>query len=196
MTRRGFSLLEVMAAMVVMLIGSLSALQGIMSADQSLREGQLRLHKQVLIDATLSRSRLYSKDLLYNTGITIASAATMPDQQPLATGNWTMDPTPLVANDPSTGSLYFVTPDGTMTPCTATTTPACIGIVNCASAAIPELVFCREVVTTKTAAGYAPGLIVASGTFVTTRWVRVIQKKKLVADTLDSAVLGREVYAQ
>ena len=197
MRARGFSLIELMIALAVMLIGAVGALTGIMSANQSLREGQLRLYKQVLIDASLQRARLYNKEKLYLSAAAVVGASDMPPLEALGTGHWAMDPTTPLAGDSSRGSLFFVLPDGTMAPCTASTTPACPAtITTCASTAIPDSVFCREVATTRSAAAFAPGTIVPAGTFVTTRWVRVIQKKPVLADTMFGSVLAREVYAQ
>ncbi len=197
MRARGFSLIEVMIALAVMLVGAVGAMTGIMSANQSLRDGQLRLYKQVLIDASLQRARLYNKAKMYLSAATVTAATDMPPVEALGTGHWAIDPTTPLAGDLSRGALFFILPDGTMAPCTASTTPACPAtITTCASTAIPDRVFCREMATTQSAAAFVPGTIVAAGTFVTTRWVRVIQKQPQLADTISGSVLAREVYAQ
>lgn len=198
MRRTGFSLLEVMIAMAILAVGAVGALAGVLSANEGLREGQLRIYKQNLIEATLQRARLQNKERLYTNALSIAAAPQMPTNQPLGTGNWVMDPTPPIAGDLSTGNLFILLPDGTLRHCDNTTTPQCVTatITSCADTDIPLFVFCREVVTTKTGATFAPGNIVPAGSFVTTRWARVVQRKRTPAETVAHEVLGQEVFAQ
>ncbi|MDP1825945.1 MAG: prepilin-type N-terminal cleavage/methylation domain-containing protein [Archangium sp.] len=194
--RRGFSLLEVMIALGIMLVGAVGAITGIIAANKSLFEGQRLLYKSVLIDNTLSRVRLQNKEQLY-TAATATTATTMPPLEAIGTGHWTMDPSVVVAGDLSTGALFFVGGNGMLMRCTSGSTPACpTSITTCADANIPQGVFCREVAATRSAASFTPGGIVPAGTFVTTQWVRVIEKKAQAAQTTDSALVGREVFAQ
>ncbi|MFZ5443885.1 MAG: type IV pilus modification PilV family protein [Myxococcota bacterium] len=197
MRPNGFSLLEVMIAMAILAVGAVGALAGVLSANESLREGQLRVYKQNLVEATLQRTRLQNKERLYTGALAITTAAEMPTNRPLGTAPWVKDPTPPVAGDLSTGSLFIVRPDGTMRHCDASTTPQCANpIASCADPAIPLFVFCREVATTRSSATFAPGAIVPAGAFVTTRWVRVVQNKRTQAETRFHEVMGREVFAQ
>lgn len=195
---RGFTLLELMVGMAVLLVGAVGALSGLLAAASALREGQLRLQKQALVDATLQRARLQNKEQLRNAAVAVAAAPDMPQLKAIGAGGWVMDPTPVVAGDLSTGALFIVRPSGVMRHCTAATEPACPAgaITNCADADLPLGVFCREVHATRTAATFAPGGIVPAGSFVTTRWVRVLQQKPSAVATDEGAVLGHEVFAR
>ena len=59
-----------------------------------------------------------------------------------------------------------------------------------------EVAKVREIAMTKSAAAFAPGAIVNAGTFVSTVWVSVIEKKAITAQTVDGRLMGREVFAQ
>ena len=196
--RRGFSLIEVMISLAIMLVGAVGAMAGIINANKALYEGQRRLYKSILIDHSLSRARMQNKELLYNSAVAApGSAATMPNNEAIGTGNWVRDPTVIAGNDLSTGSLFFVGPNGSLMRCNAGTQPSCpAAITTCADAAIPNGVFCREIAITKSAAAFAPGAIVNAGTFVSTVWVSVIEKKAITTQTVDGRLMGREVFAQ
>ncbi|MFO0595801.1 MAG: prepilin-type N-terminal cleavage/methylation domain-containing protein [Myxococcaceae bacterium] len=195
-SRGGFSLIEVMMGMAVLAVGSTGALLAVNGANLALREGQMRYYKQVLVDSALARTRLQNKEALFNSGITPAADPRNLTLQPIGGGDWVKDPTPFVANDLSTGSLFIVRPDGTIGPCNAASTPACAGIANCASAALPRGVFCREVITANVAPPTGVGPILPAGSVVITRWVRVSQKKQNVNLTNDTVVVASEVYAR
>ena len=194
--RRGFSLIEVMISLAIMLVGAVGAMAGIINANKALYEGQRRLYKSILIDNTLARVRMQNKELL-NKGAQATTAPTMPNLEAIGTGHWLRDPTVIAGNDLSTGSLFFVGPNGSLMRCNPGTQPSCpAAITTCADATIPNGVFCREIAVTRSAASFTPGAIVPAGAFVSTVWVSVIEKKAAVAQTIDGRLVAREVFAQ
>lgn len=191
-------------AIAVLAVGSVGALVGVSAADLSLREGQLRIYKQTLIDASLQRVRLQNKEQLFNSAVTynIATAAALPNKIALGTAPWALDTSVSSATPPrvdlSAGSLFIVLPNGTITPCTSTSSPACTTAPsNCADYAnIPRNVFCREVAFTRTGAAVGTNASALQGTVPVTAWVRVVQRKATTVESDASAVVGWEVFAK
>lgn len=187
---QGFTLIELFVAMAVLLIGSIGALVGILNASKDLRDGQLRVLANVLLEARLQRSRLQDKLALFNQGNATGSY-TSPGVENTGLGDapWKMDddlPSGGDSNDLGYGALFSVLPDGTIVRPTLASTPT-----SCASSAIPKGVYCREVVVTRGAPVSSPGDIIASSAQVATLWVRVSR----IGDPIGLAVVTREVIA-
>lgn len=195
--RDGFTLLEVIIAVAILSVGAIGAMMGMLAAARDLRAGQTRLHQQVLVDASLQRARLFNKAALYATAVDVALAGDMPSMQGVGGAAWHVDPSAPAPGDLSVGALFVMLPNGTFAPCNATSTPACAAAppASCLDAAIPVGVFCREVAVTRTGASYPAPASIASA-YASTKWVRVVQRQPLPADTKAGAVLGREVFAQ
>lgn len=185
--RGGFSLIEVMISLAVMLAGSLGAILGLMAANRELREGQLRQYKMVLADASVQRARLRDKVALQNAAVAVSPLPSTVTA--ISAAPWAVDPTPVVAGDLSTGAYFEVFPNGQIRHLTASTTPAVAANTPCN--AVPEGVYCRELVLARGAPVAAPGPITAGGQ-ATTVWVRVSRR----GEPADSAVLSREVILQ
>lgn len=184
---RGFTLMEVLIALVVMLLGASGALLALLTASHDLREGQLRLYKTVLVDASLERARLQDKAGLVASAV---SAATLPsDATAISASPWGLDPTTRVDGDLSTGAYFSVLPNGTIAQLSASSTPAVPASTACS--AVPVGVYCREVVTTRGAPVASPGAI-ATGASVATIWVRVSRR----GEPSSLAAVGREVIVQ
>lgn len=94
----GFTLLEVMIALVILLLASLGVAAGLLAASRDLRAGQLTQYRALLADARVQRVRLADKAAL------IASAS--------GTLAWVPDPLPAVAGDLGTGECYYIQPNG------------------------------------------------------------------------------------
>jgi prepilin-type N-terminal cleavage/methylation domain-containing protein len=194
--RRGFSLLEVLIALVILIIGSLGAVTGMLASARALRAAQDRLHGQVLVDASLQRARLHSKQKLYEEAVARDEAASAPSDLGLGQAPWALDlsPTSAAPGDLGSGGLFLLASDGTFARCDASSTPACpAGITSCLDEAIPLHAFCREVADTRT------GAKSITGAYAVTRWVRVVQRKEkgLQKETeLRNSILGREVFVR
>lgn len=202
-------------AVSVLAVGSAGALVGILSAMDSLRGGQLRVHKQVLVDAALQRARLSDKQTMWMNATKVTVATDMPYTYTsiFATPNyksgapWRLDipttSTPGASDltDLSVGALFTVLPDGTLQRCStsactgALTTMATTGCDPALLASTPGLknVFCRDVAVTQTAATFT----VAGGVPVdkaVTWWVRVIQFKGTATEMKRDAEYGMESF--
>lgn len=185
--RQGFTLIEVMVGMAVLLIGGLGALTGLAAASREMRDGQLRQYKMVLLDATAQRISLQDKELLIKaalTGIALPSTVSAISGAP-----WTLDATPLVAGDLGTGAYFEVLTNGIIRQLDATTTPAVAA--NTACSAVPQGVYCREVVNRLGAPVTSPGTIAAVGA-VATVWIRVSRK----GEPASHSVMTREVIVR
>lgn len=195
---RGFSLLEVLMALVVLLIGSLAAVMGMLASARSLRAGQDRLHQQVLVDATFQRARLHNKGQLHDAAVVHDEGAVVPSALGVGQAPWVMDPSPATSapGDLGAGALFFLASDGTFKQCNEHTTPACPAQpTSCLDSRIPLHVFCREVASTRSGATSARPTSI-QGAIAVTRWVRVVQRQRTDGETAASAVLGREVFAR
>lgn len=199
--RRGFSLLEVLIALVILIIGSLGAVTGMLASARSLRAAQDRLHGQVLVEASLQRARLQNKQQLYEEAVPRDEGAAVPSSLGLGQAPWALDPSPTSASpgDLGSGALFLLASDGTFERCDERSTPACpAGITSCLDDAIPLHVFCREVASTRTGAtSVRPKAI--EGAYAVTRWVRVVQRKEKGSQKelgLRNSVLEREVFAR
>jgi prepilin-type N-terminal cleavage/methylation domain-containing protein len=184
---RGFTLVEVMIALGVMLVGALGALTGLAAASRELREGQLRQYKMVLIDATSQRIRLQDKQVL----ISYATAAgTLPSTvTAISAAPWTLDATTLVPGDLGTGAYFKVLPNGQILQLDAATTPAVAA--NTACNAVPQGIYCREVLVRAGGPVASPGAI-ATGASLATVWIRVSR----MGEPASMAVTSREVVVQ
>lgn len=179
---RGFTLLEVMVALVVMIIASVGVVVGLMAASRELRVGQLRLHKATLLDASAQRIRLQNKVAL--TALGIAPPSTPPAQQAIGTGNWVKDPIPMAAGDLSTGAFFRMLPNGEFTQLPDSTA------TDCAPASLPKDVYCRERMIVLGGPTADAGLITAGGAIATV-WFRVSR----ASEPPVLAVLSAEVIA-
>lgn len=184
---RGFTLIEVIVALTITLMVSASVLLALLAASRELREGQLRQYKSVLVDASTQRVRLSDKATLISNAV---AAGTLPSTvSAISTAPWTLDPTAVVAGDLSTGAYFSVLANGQISqlgPATVPPVPA-----NTACSAVPDGVYCREVVAMKGAPVAAPGAILA-GAPVATVWIRVSRK----GEPASMAVSTQEVVLQ
>jgi prepilin-type N-terminal cleavage/methylation domain-containing protein len=193
--RRGFSLLEVLIALVVLIVGSLGAVTAMLASAKSLRAGQDHLHEQVLVDASLQRARLQNKQQLYEAAEVRAQTDPMPFALDAGQAPWALDPSPTSSapGDLGSGALFLLASDGTFARCDANSSPKCpASITSCVSADIPLHAFCREVVNTQTGATSTTPTAI-EGAYAVTRWVRVLQRKE---NGVTNSVLGREVFAR
>lgn len=175
----GFTLLEVMVALLVLAFASVGAIVSILAASKELREGQLKAHVAGLVDARIQRARLTDKLSLYSQAVT---SATTPDTVAVGIAPWIVDA--------AEGALFRVLPDGTITSAGISdggTSPS-----SCGDGAIGAGVFCREVAITQGASVADAGGIMMSGTLAATVWVRVSRK----GEPLNKAILSRTVIAQ
>src|SRR4051794_17182101 len=87
--RWGFTLVEVMVALAVLLLASTGVFAGLFAASRELRLGQLRQHQGALTDASVQRVRLQSKAALL--GLAVTPPATSPESLAVGAAPWTLD---------------------------------------------------------------------------------------------------------
>jgi len=207
--RRGFTMLEVMIALAILLVASVGALSGLMAASKDLKTGQLHLYQSILVEATVQRMRLADKKLLLDyaygqatypvsTGTTNPTAAVNwsmasdPEKQPVDAAPWGADPWTATTTDTldlSTGKFFFILPSGEITPVAASAIPV---TTACSDGSVPNGMFCREVAIIPSAPSVTPGPITAAGFRTATVWIRVSQK----GTPLSRATVAQEVIAQ
>ncbi len=202
--RSGFSLLEVMFAMAVLMVSLVGALAGLIASAQQFHDGQIRQSKMVLLEAKSQRLILadHSTSSIPFAGgtstasgtwpVPISSPSTVPESQPIGAAPWFLDPTPAVCptctldggTDLGTGAFFNVDPQGNITPVTVT------GASNCSQA--PSGVFCREVLiaTGLEASGTNSALPPSSVPY--TVWIRVSKG----GEPPNKAVVQRDVVVQ
>ncbi|MFZ5440912.1 MAG: hypothetical protein ACOZQL_12955 [Myxococcota bacterium] len=167
---RGTSMIEVMVAGAVLLVGLVGVLAALQRAAVEARLGQNRQQKVMLADAVLQRIRLQDKNTFFNPvpALPAQPAFDITKVQPGASP-WKLDPTSnLDPMDLSMGAFFRILPDGTITP----VSPASIGNpANCG--AVPVGYVCREVFTHLGAPLGSPGV---TATSVATTWVRITRK--------------------
>jgi prepilin-type N-terminal cleavage/methylation domain-containing protein len=157
----GFTLLEAMIAMVVLLVALVGALAGLISSSQEFRAGQIRQAEMALIEAKSQRMMLMDHSAgpvswpsaLQWTNAPLSNSWAYqagPEFQAPGTNMWVVDPDPAQCPvgctvvgplDLSVGAYFIITPDGRITPDNTVTagTP-------CNDSSIPVTTFCRELV--------------------------------------------------
>jgi prepilin-type N-terminal cleavage/methylation domain-containing protein len=190
--QRGFSLLEVMVALAILLVASVSAVIGLTAASGDLRKGQFWTHQMTLVESSMQRIQLQDKNALLtavqNFSPPLSCARNSLTSQPAATCGWQMDGTNGVdaGLDLSVGALFRILPDGTITHVDAT------GFSDCAAAGLPADVYCREIVMAIGGpSGDGDAGMVGGTTRAGTVWVRVKRK----SDSDRQFVALREVIA-
>lgn len=194
----GFTLLEVMIALAILLVASTGALMGVMAATRDMRSGQLHMYQSVLLEASMQRVRLMDKFSLLDTATAYTWSGTGPPGIALNTAPWQMDPNPVpssetggTARDLSAGALFRALPTGEIRRWPASGTPPS----TCTDSSIPAGTYCREIAVVQGGSVSSVGAIAGSGTQVSkvaTVWVRVVQ----VGEPIRNAVITREVVAQ
>ena len=183
--RRGFSLIEVMVALAVLLVAGAGAMMALVAANQQMRDGQLRQLKMVLVEAKAQRMVLASKTSL--TSAALAVQTVDPASVGVGTAPWSPDGTAMVAGDLGTGTVFEMRADGTIIPWATAPT-------NCATdAAVKTGQYCREVLVAKGLPPSAANTSITTAIATTqpyTRWIRVSRKGE--PDYL--AVIYREVF--
>jgi len=160
----GFTLIEAMIAMVVLLVALVGALAGLISASQEFRAGQIRQGEMQLIEAKSQRLMLmdhttgpagWPASLQWTSAPSTTSwtYGSGPETMMPGTGSWVVDPDPPICptcalnggvNGPldlSVAAYFTITPDGTIAP-DLTVTPG----VPCNDSSIRPTTFCRELV--------------------------------------------------
>lgn len=150
----GFTLIEVMIALVIVATGSVGAILALLHAQDALHEGQVRQSKMLLIDAKAQRLKLLDKTLLQNGKagmVPVAQPEALPGLKTRAagSGSWIVDPTPAVAGasaevvaDLGAGAYFRLDGSGTIQYATSVA-------ANTACADVPAHVFCREILITQ-----------------------------------------------
>jgi prepilin-type N-terminal cleavage/methylation domain-containing protein len=190
---RGFTLIEVLVASLVLAIGIVGAILGLISAAKELRYGELRQVAGALAEAK-------SQALISTNKLWLASAPP-PYTNPLpgcstaiealspGTAPWVLDPTSAsgVANDLAEGAFFKVLPNGQVSSVSSTDG----GWTSCASA-IPTGMYCREVALCQGMIdGGIPSIIAAGGTPYT-----YLTRVSRAGDPLTSAVINLDVFVE
>jgi type II secretory pathway pseudopilin PulG len=181
----GFTLIEVMAAMVVLMIGLVGGLLGLISSSQDMRNGQLRQYAQAIAEAKsealISTNKLWmvtTPPAPFTLPFTATSAAVATAA--LGAAPWVLDPTlpPAIPipNDLTAGAFFTVLPDGEITAVPAATSA---GWASCAAAGIPVGTYCREIAITQGVLG--GGTVVAPGGTAYVVWTRVSRNGELLS---------------
>jgi prepilin-type N-terminal cleavage/methylation domain-containing protein len=211
-TARGFTLIETMIAMAVLVISLVGTLVALASASQQLKNGQIRQYRGELVDAALQRFQLENKLInpagFFNGTAPLASAPTLAATcaspcNKLAIGTWVPDPTQTAGFTPgdiSSGAYFTVRADGEIQQLTATTSPPVANGTPCN--AVPVGTFCREVLFTQSSGpivgsnanwkGAWPPPQLSSTTVSYTVWVRVSRQ----GDSLSQALYATTSFAQ
>jgi len=167
--RAGFSLLEVMMALVVLLVALVGAVAGLIAGAQSFHDGQIRQSRMVLAEAKMQWLEMSLRSGAGGSPPPIDSVAFVggstgpmgswlaagttgnPENNAIGTSPWFPDPTPstcpsgctnIGATNLSTGAYFNITADGTIT---HNTTVA----ANTTCDAVPAGVYCREIYIAK-----------------------------------------------
>jgi|GEM_PF-1732482 len=205
----GFTLIEVLIALMIVATGSVGALLALLHAQGALHDGQVRQSKMVLIDAKAQRLSLLDKALLQSGKagmVPVAQPEPLPglETRVAGSGSWILDPTaPTVAAsttdgvaDLGTGTYFRLEGSGKIR--YATTVAA-----NTACADVPAQVYCREILVTLglpmavgtiSAGGTSLGdntAILATNAKTYTIWTRVSE-----GGDLQHAVVGWRVVVQ
>jgi prepilin-type N-terminal cleavage/methylation domain-containing protein len=166
---RGFSLMEVMVALTVLLIALTGAVGGLLSASQNITEGQMRQYKASLAEVHIQKYMLLRRDQL---GVSVMPTCTGAcgnlDQDAIGSTRWVVDGAWQIP--PATGII------------TAKTAPA----TDCSAIAIGW--YCREVALTNR---MPDGTDPAQGKAFTV-WARVVKG----GEPKSAALVHREVFVQ
>lgn len=197
----GFTLLEVLIALVVLGIAGMEAVAGLSAAEQCIKTGQLRQAAMALLDAKAQRYLLTDRSALLSSVVPLP--ATSPDQLAVGRLPWVPDSYSAgVQGDLGNGPYFVIKPNGFITalqpgtPDPATHINIPVGTA-CGSSLIPPGVYCREVLLTQglppTSASTALNQkIVSAGGTAYTYWIRI--SRSGAPDSV--ALLQREVFTQ
>jgi len=165
----GFTLIEVMIALVVLALGIVGSLIAVLAAGKELKEGQTRQVRSLLGDASARRFMLASK--LPGSALQVAADASLLTTVcptpctglPIGAAPWTLDNTTFATGDLATGQYFRVFKNGEIEQITATTTPAVAAGTPCD--AVPRTIYCREFMITR-----SPAPIVTAKSTWTAAW--------------------------
>lgn len=214
--RRGFTMIEVMIALAILLIASVGALMGLMAAQSNLKTGQLHQYQAILVEAAVQRFRLADKQLLLDYANNLRSypppPATGGQANPTAAQSWVIatsgDPTAQAVDsgpwgkdpwtgppsadslDLSTGKFFRIMQSGEIKRLTVADGAWAGWDQPCSGA--PVGTFCREVAIIPGASVGLPGPVMSAGFRAATVWIRISQ----VGQPLALAYVAREVVAQ
>ncbi len=164
----GFTLIEVMIALVVLALGIVGSLIAVLAAGKELKEGQTRQVRSLLGDASARRFMLASK-IPNSTFLTppppalTAACPTPCSNLAISAAPWALDTTPIVAGDLSTGAYFRVFKNGEIERIDGSTNPAVVAGTPCS--AVPRTIYCRELMVTR-----SPAPIVTARSVWTAAW--------------------------
>ena len=165
---RGFTILETMVALMVLLVALTGSIAGLLAASRNITEGQMRQYKAALAEAHTQKYLLLRRDQL---GVSVTPTCAGPcgnlDQDAIASAHWVVD-----------GAWSIPPASGVVT---AQTTPA-----NCN--AVTAGWYCREVSLT---AHLPDGTDPTQGKAFTV-WARVVRG----GEPASLALVQREVLIQ
>jgi type II secretory pathway pseudopilin PulG len=187
------SILEVMIAMVVLLIGMVASLAAMQQGMAERRQGQNRLQKLMLADAALQRLVMSDKDALF--AMAVGAPPNDPSTMPVGLAPWAPDDSvPVDAFDIGGGAYFDVFQDGTVIGLDSTSDSR-FGSPNPRCHEVPVGVVCREILVHQ---GGVPGgtpMVVPVGAQAVTIWVRLTRR---TAETLpaEADVVLRQVVVR
>lgn len=177
---RGFSLIEVMVAMVIVAFAAVGALGGMIAAQKTLALGAIRQVKMSLLEARSQKVLLANKTTLAGTAVAYTTA---PAALAIGAAPWVVDNS-TGTGDPGSGAYFKLLPDGSITPATGI-----LAGTACSSTSIPTGTYCREMMTT---IGTPTGAALGTGsTTVYTQWYRLSR----VGEPLSQALILTEMFA-
>ncbi len=205
----GFTLIEVMVALVILAVAVVGSMGALIAAGKELKDGQTRQVRGLLGDSSARRWMLASK--LPTSPLAVAAALaplatacpTPCSGLPIGAAPWAVDATPVVAGDLSTGAYFQIFRNGEIQQITASTTP--ISVANgTACSAVPTSVYCRETLITRSPApivtasstwnlAWPPAATnLPAGTSIYTIWIRVMKG----GDTAANAIYFTDSFVQ
>jgi prepilin-type N-terminal cleavage/methylation domain-containing protein len=198
----GFTLIEVMIALLVLAFAAMGAFAGLTYASKELNEGQLRQFKMALLDAKTQRLMGGSKQNISSFGFDSTPASAIPSAAPpnlpIGASPWLPDSTTSVSGDISTGAYFQIRADGTLVP--DLTVPAA---TPCSSTSIPIGTYCRELMITRGTPGGStatPNAGIATQTLAggtaTTYWTRISRMTVTGPEPLTKAIVHKDLLIQ
>lgn len=166
----GFTLLEVMIALVILALALTGSIAGLVHASTELREGELLQSKKALLDASMQRLLLADKASAV-VARAVARPATTPTSLGLGAAPWAVDASAPVAGDLGTGAYFQVLPTGEVSHM-----PGVPAGTACGAAELPAGTYCREVLVTEGAPHALSAGQLPAGARAYTVWLRLSRK--------------------